>query len=167
VYCIGSTLVHNSLKSQLCKQPCLGARASMLSSILILQFTAQDLASRKFWYLAYTSTLRVIDFRHTRPLTSSTACNPPRSHLCLLSRERAHSLRVARAASIPCSFPVFESTTHARGTSSLDRRSPFTPATATSIMSCEGCSRRAFSISLGETCFPETLNVSCNDGHVS
>jgi hypothetical protein len=62
VYCIGSTLVQNSSTSQLRKQPCRGASASMLSSILFLQFTAQDLASRKFWYLTYTSMLQVIDF---------------------------------------------------------------------------------------------------------
>ena len=161
VYCIGSTLVQNSSTSQLCKHPCLGASVFVFSSILILQFTAQHLASRKFWYLKYTSTLQVIlDFPTYKSLTSSTACNPPRSHLCLLSRDRAHSSRVAKVASTPFSFPMLESTTHARGTSPLDRRSPFTPATATSILSCEGCSRRVFSISLGETCFPETLKVS-------
>lgn len=152
------TVSDNSSRSQLCKQLCFGT--SMLSSILILQFTAQGLASRKSWYLAHVSMLQVIDLLTYKSLTSSTACNPPRSHLCLLSRDRTHSSRVAKVVSIPFSFPILESTTHARGTSSLDRRSPLTPATATSIMSCEGCSRRVSSISLGETCFPETFKIS-------
>jgi hypothetical protein len=34
-------------------------------------------------------------------------------------------------------------------------------------MSLSGCARIVFSISLGETCIPEILSVSCRDGRVN
>ena len=129
------------------------------SSVILLQFPAQYLSGWGSRYLHATSSSNLARGRY-QLLTSSTACIPPRNHLCLLSRERVHSSSAAKTASAPCCFPRLESTTHARGTSSSDRRSPFTPATAMSVISWAGCSKIVSSISVGETWLPETLRVS-------
>lgn len=92
--------------------------------------------------------------------TVSTTSNPPRNHLYLL---RFFSDQIFKSLMTPTSprfLPASLRTIHARGTFSSDVRPPDTPATDTSEIHFLGCAKRTFSISTGETCRPETFNVS-------
>ncbi|KAG1796187.1 uncharacterized protein BJ212DRAFT_484091 [Suillus subaureus] len=89
---------------------------------------------------------------------------PPLNHLYRLRRSCTHALSRVTTSFSPNAVPAGDNTIHARGMRSSEVRPPETPATLTSVISLSGCARIAFSISTGDTCIPEILSVSCEDG---
>lgn len=106
-----------------------------------------------------------------RLLTCSTTSNPPLNHLYLLNLSLCHTSNLLTTSWAPSPFPSSVRTTQARGTCSSDIRAFWgtTPATTTSEMrgGVDGWARRVSSISVGETCLPETFRVSCHSSIVA
>lgn len=130
--------------------------------VLVLQFSAQYFARRCLGDLPHESKMSIFYYQKTILMerTESTTSIPPLNHLYLLKFALDQSSNSFIDFCTPFSLASSLNTSHALGTFSSDVRPPETPATQTSTRSLPGCMRKTSSISVGETCTPETLRVS-------
>lgn len=130
----------------------------------VLQNATKCFSSGRLWNLGVRWSAKAKSEGEWEGPTSSTTSIPPRNHLYLLNWVWCHRSSSFITSAAPIFFPFSLSTIHACGTlSSAVRPAPLTPATVTSEINFCGFANSTSSISMGDTCDPDTLRVSCND----